>query len=223
MVALFEGFTNYCTTVFYPKFVEILHSPVSNPSMLWMLIPLIILFISVEIYVARKKGEWLTWNLVLVNIVAIVFVILDLLRIIFARANNLVIGPVGDLILVPAILFLLVLILIYFTIVIPRWSHPVSNIWYMLARPSYLNIAAILSVILVYDPTFEVDFAINFATPFVFIAVFLLLSLISLLIYFLIPNNKPILSNVLTVEDVENFGRELHTQDKKKKSSKHKK
>jgi hypothetical protein len=101
---------------------------------------------------------------------------------------------------------------VYFAIVIPRWSKPISHIWYILARPSYLNIAAILGIILVYDPAFDVDFAITFATPFVFIAVFVLLSLISLLIYFLIPNNKPILSNVLSVEDVENFGKELHTQ-----------
>ncbi len=70
----------YLSTEFFPRCLHIITSPVRNPDMLWMLVPLLATLIFMEFYFGRYKDEELGWNTAYGNALVLAFVSIDLFR-----------------------------------------------------------------------------------------------------------------------------------------------
>ncbi|MFH1823439.1 MAG: hypothetical protein ABH817_01845 [archaeon] len=62
----------------FEKGLEILKAPITNPQMLWMLLPLIVALFLMELYFNKYKHEELGWNSAVSNSLVLLFVALNL-------------------------------------------------------------------------------------------------------------------------------------------------
>ncbi len=62
------------------RFSELLHAPVSNPVMLWLVAPLVITTVFMIFYFGRYQKEELGWNTAFGNTMVFVFVAINLLK-----------------------------------------------------------------------------------------------------------------------------------------------
>ncbi|RMF55969.1 hypothetical protein D6745_00600 [Candidatus Woesearchaeota archaeon] len=66
--------------IIFPRMVELLQVPLSNPITLWEIIPLFITMFVMELYFARNRDEELGWNTALGNSMVLIFVGASILR-----------------------------------------------------------------------------------------------------------------------------------------------
>ena len=62
------------------QYIEILTAPAQNPSMIWILIPLVATLLLMEFYFGRYSDEELGWNSAFGNSLVLIFVSIDLFR-----------------------------------------------------------------------------------------------------------------------------------------------
>jgi hypothetical protein len=74
-----EGFVQFYYAT-KERIIEILKSPVTNPDMLWLLVPLVLALILLEFYFGRYKEEELGWNTAFENAIALIFIALILAK-----------------------------------------------------------------------------------------------------------------------------------------------
>ena len=67
------------------RFVDLVVAPFDYPDMLWIIIPLFLTMILIETYFARYKYEDEDWNSAFGNTLVLVFVAIDLFRILYNR------------------------------------------------------------------------------------------------------------------------------------------
>ena len=74
--------------LFFERFWDIVVGPFKNPEMIWIVIPLLITLLIIEMYFMRYKNERLGWNTALSNTLVLVFVSLNLFQRVFIETRG---------------------------------------------------------------------------------------------------------------------------------------
>ncbi len=87
LVTLISSFTQASWTYFYtfvwPRIIDIITTPVYHKQALWLLIPLLISTILMQLYFGRNKDEELGWNTAYANSIALIYISISLLKVIY--------------------------------------------------------------------------------------------------------------------------------------------
>ena len=208
---IFNNSWTYLKTDFFNRSIDILHAPVENYNMLWMLVPLLATAILLEVYFGRYKEEELGWNTAFGNALLLVFVSTDLFRHTYeplglSVKDAILSGNIKIYIAVAIFVFGLVMLFIDFFHVLPKkYAYAVSS-------PVYINILGLLGIIIVYSNNIPLDWT-TFAACMMLLVIF---TLITFMIYLLVPSYKAPLQRILTLEDVEAYGKKMIKQKKQK-------
>lgn len=134
------------------QFFDLVIAPYTSPDMLWILIPLLISVISMELYFGRYKYEELGWSSAFGNAIVLIFVGLDLMRYLY-NSGSLGFQNIQNLLAIAILLEGLLLTLIGFFHVLPKeWA-------FKIAAKAPTSVLAYIAIILIYsrvDITFSV-------------------------------------------------------------------
>lgn len=127
-------------------FFEILLAPFVTTEMLWILIPLLISIVLMELYFGRYILEEVGWGSVFGNAIVLIFVGLDLFRFLFNN-GTLGLADFKNLLAIGVLLEGVVLTLISFFHLLPRhWAFSIGA-----KMPT--SLIAYISIVLVYIPS----------------------------------------------------------------------
>lgn len=154
------------------NFKSILKGIKLDTSLFWMIIPLLSIWLVLEIYFSRYKKEELGWNSSLANAISLIWVILPALRNIIVR----------DLPLNRYVLIIISIIYAIFIIYL-SFTHSISSkIVYKLSDPSPIYFLGIIIVLWSYIPTLPWNIYIIIDLVFIFTFISILFKVINMLI-----------------------------------------
>lgn len=125
------------------KFVELFLAPINYPEMFWILVPLVVTVVLMEMYFTRYPREELGYHATLENTVFLLFVAVDLIRYLIVKHDGLVIIKV---ILIAFIVFYSIILAIFdFFHKLPR------NVAFKTSSKTIIGFTAYICIILVYS------------------------------------------------------------------------
>jgi hypothetical protein len=124
-------------------FKEIFSAPFKDPSILWLLAPIALFWLVLEIYFGKYKREKLGWNTTLGYGMTMFWVVVISLRTMFE--NNF------ELFSIDKILFLLVIATYSIFIIIVSFTHKLrEKVFFLVASPSLVYYLFIIAILLVH-------------------------------------------------------------------------
>jgi hypothetical protein len=193
---------NYLQYDLLKRITDIFNAPFKITNMLWMLLPLLATLILMEFYFGRYKEEELGWNTAFGNALVLIFVSIDLFRHVYDPVGGVIFsflyaGHAKIIISIVVFLFGILLLFMDFFHFIPK------KVAYLLSSPIYINLISLFGIIIVYSDNIPLDWT----TLCAFIIIFAFANVAAQIIYWVVPSYKPPLQRILTVEDVEEFGK----------------
>ncbi len=73
----------YFITFVWPRIIDIVTTPIHHKQALWLMVPLLISTILMQLYFGRNKDEELGWNTAYGNSIALIYISISLLKIIY--------------------------------------------------------------------------------------------------------------------------------------------
>ncbi len=135
------------------RFMELLLAPINYPETLWMVIPVLITLFLIELYFGRYKAEELGWNSAFGNSLVLIFVSIDMVRLLYTQQGInafLYVNPKVALI-IAVVIEGVALTLMAFYHVLPR------SLAFNFSNALPMNFIAFISVLLVYT-NIKIDF-----------------------------------------------------------------
>ena len=121
-------------------FSEIFSSPLKDLSIWWLLAPIILVWLVIEIYFGRHKKERLGWNTTLGNGLSMFWIVIISLKVLFDQSSGMF--SIGKLI------FVIFIALYSAFVIIVSFTHRIKEgIFFLVASPTvvyYLSAIAIL-------------------------------------------------------------------------------
>lgn len=191
---------NYISGPFWSRIMDMLTAPYKNTDMLWMLIPLLTTMILMEFYFGRYKEEELGWNTAFGNALILIFVAIDTFRHIYEPVRGSMIDIISSQ-YTKIIISMVILGMGLFLMLIDFFHFVPKKAAYIISSPAYINLIALLGIIIVYSSQIPLDAITIFACILLFFAVNIILELL----YIIIPAYHSPLQRILTVEDIEKF------------------
>lgn len=142
--------------------------------MIWILAPLLVSLLLMELYFDRYKNEELGWNTALGNSLVLIFVSLDLLRFLYTHSMLEYVTLYSALVIAVVLLGVVLTVMTYFHVLPKKAAFGLSS-----RLP--INIIAYLAVVIIYAGII-IDFYTAVASVFFAVFVGALLRLISWLI-----------------------------------------
>lgn len=127
----------------YERFVEIILAPVQYKEMIWILTPLLVSLLLMEFYFKRYKEEELGWNTAFGNSLVLIFVSLDLLRLLYNK------GMLEYVTLESALAIAVVLLGLTLTILTFFHALPKETAFGLSSRLP-INMIAYLAIVIIY-------------------------------------------------------------------------
>jgi len=116
--------------------------------MLWMTIPLVAVFVTMELFFVRYRREDLGWNTAVTNSMVLIFVFIDLLRTVYNQYGWALVFQEELVVRIPLILLVgllgVVLTVITFYRIIPKEAA------FFLASPLTINYIAYFAIVSIY-------------------------------------------------------------------------
>lgn len=168
-----------------PRLVEMVVTPFNYTSTLWLIIPLFITIFFIQLYFGRWKNEKLGWSSAFGNMIALLFIsvnLLDFLRKQYAMEDFFNLGtPLYNVFLIGVVLLQIVLMMvfIYFHLIPKKLSFFISS-------SVSVNTIAFAAIVLVYG-----KIPIDWVTLAAFLLLYLLVQLFFLGFRWLIPPSEP--------------------------------
>jgi len=125
-------------------FNEILSAPGKDPSIWWLLTPIILFWLVIEIYFGRHKNEKLGWNTALGNGLNIFWVVIISARALFDKDLGLY--------SLDKLIFVLVISFYSFFIIIMSFTHTIKeNIFFLMASPTAVYFLSAVAVLWIHN------------------------------------------------------------------------
>jgi len=122
--------------------IELLRAPITEPSILWLILPLISLWVLLEIYFGKHKKEQLGWNSTLANGMSLIWVGLSITKTLF---DNVVVN-FGERLIICLFIIFYGMIVIY-----SSYKHKFSpKVTFVMGSPNVIYPLGIFAVILGY-------------------------------------------------------------------------
>ncbi len=160
----------------FHRFIEIVQSPFQYKEMLWILFPLLLVILLMELYFSRYKSEELGWNTAYGNSLVLIFVSLDLLRYLFTHGQF-------DFNTRTAIVVSIIFVGVMFTLLDFFHLLP-KSLAFVISSRLPINFLALVGVIIVYT-----GFPIDFVTFSAFLLFLVILAAVLKFIQKIIPES----------------------------------
>jgi hypothetical protein len=195
----------------FDRYHDLLVSPIHNPEMVWILLPLLIIIAMMTFYFAKYKEEELGWNTALGNSLIIIFVSIDLFRRVFFYSNP---GSIGNFVdYIGATLLVFLFFLIGIALIFINFSHVLpKKIAYFISSPLVINLSMYVLIIVIYAKV-----PIDIITLFVAVVLFVLLLLLFTGIGMMASNWWEKVERMKEKEEVEDVRKEKKVLEKTKK------
>jgi len=127
----------------YRRFADILLAPIYFKEMIWILTPLLVTLIMMELYFDRYRDEELGWNTAFGNSMVLIFVSLDILRLLYNKGMLAYISLESALVLS--------VIMIGFTLTLLTFFHSLpKQLAFCISSRLPINVVAYLTIVIVY-------------------------------------------------------------------------
>ena len=83
--SLAQGSWTYFHDLVWPRIIEIVTTPIHHKQALWLIVPLLISTLLMQLYFGRNKDEELGWNTAYANSIALIYISMNLLNIIYIQ------------------------------------------------------------------------------------------------------------------------------------------
>jgi len=125
-------------------FSEIFSSPLKDPSIWWLLAPIILFWFVIEIYFGRHKKEKLGWNTALGNGLSMFWIVVISLKVLFEGQFGL--HNLGKLVFV-------IFIALYSTFIIfVSFTHKIKeNLFFLVASPTAVYYLSGIAILWIYN------------------------------------------------------------------------
>ncbi len=194
-VQVTPGLPYYVNEFILPRFTQIITSPFTDPQMLWIALPLLIVLLFMQLYFGRWKNEKLGWASAFADWIALLFVGVNLLREMLVKYA--VISEVPAMIyILPAVpiaqtylplevlaKFLLIFILLFFSLLfmIVLFTHAIpKRISFVISSPLAVYSFAFIMISIVYSDI-PLDLYTLIASILVYIFVLMLFQTIKIM------------------------------------------
>lgn len=157
------------------RFLALLTAPVDFPDMLWILSPLVLTMLLIELYFARYKFEELGWNSAFGNVLVLLFVAIDLFRFLYVHNELTYIGARNILVITLTVVGILLSVANFLHVWSKKFAYGISD-----KLP--VNFLAYMTVLLVYS-----DLPIDFVTLIASIGILVIFVGVILGLKYLIP------------------------------------
>src|SRR3989338_9030743 len=84
----YQIYLDYFINEIYPRIIDIVTKPFFQKSLLWIILPLFITLILIQVYFGRYKNEELGWNTAFGNSVSLLWVTTTLFRFVYEQNNG---------------------------------------------------------------------------------------------------------------------------------------
>ena len=158
----------------YERFMGLIFIPSTNSEVIWIILPLIIAVVLMQLYFGRYKMEDLGWNTAFSNSLIMIFVSMNLLKYLYERDIIFTASPKTILTFILILVGLFIAICNYFHIFQKEFA-------FILSSSILINITNFLVVLIVYSD-FSIDFITLIAAILYGIAIFFAVKLIWLII-----------------------------------------
>jgi len=133
----------------WDRLAELLSAPAVNPSMIWIITPLIVTLLLMTFYFGKWTREELGWNTAVGNTIVLLFVSIDLFRYVFNLSTpgsiiNYELHPISTIICVIVAVEAVTLMLTSFFKALPK------SVTFFLCAPLPVNLQAYLAISIVY-------------------------------------------------------------------------
>jgi len=174
------NFISYFTELVFPTFFDIFSSPFEKQEILWVVFPLILSLLFMEVYFGRWRNEKLGWNSAFANAVILLFVSINLLHVLWNQYSSSSLVPFSVLTKF-IVVFIIAMQAVLLMIVVYLHAFP-KNLSFLIASPLIINIFAFLAIVLIYS-----NIPFNLPTLISSIIIYLMLFLMFTGIKSLIP------------------------------------
>ena len=147
---------------------EIVRQPVLNPDIIWVMLPLIVTVILIQLYFGRYQIEKLGWNSALANSLILFFVGMNLFQWLF-RNNILFFALTKEVIFLPKNIIAVVIVIYSLILMVLNFFHVLpKKIAFNISSDITINYLAVISIIIVYS-SIEISWLTLIAIAFLFI------------------------------------------------------
>ena len=156
----------------YPRFLDIVGAPIDQLNMIWILAPLVITMVLIQLYFGRHKQEEIGWNTAYGNSIVLIFVTLNLFQYLYQTYGYETLllfegTPFYKSIYVSiGLLYAFVILLIDFTHLVPK------KIAFFFSSSITVTVTAFIAIVLVYSDV-PFDTVTLSAALIIFLIVFL--------------------------------------------------
>jgi len=142
------------------------------------------------------------------------FVAIDLFRHLFEPSGLSIMQFIATTSDIKIIIPLGIILMAFVLIIVDFFHFLPKKVAYIVSSPTYVNLIALLGIVVIYTEGIPLDWTTIFACFILFI----IANLVSLLLYYIIPRYKPTISKILTTEDIEKYSDELNKKKNSKKT-----
>ena len=152
----------------WQRALEIARQPILNPDIVWVMLPLIVTVILIQLYFGRYSAEKLGWNSALANSLILFFVGMNLFQWLF-RNNILFFALTKDVMFLPKNIIAFVIVIYSLVLMVLNFFHSLPRgVAFNISSDITINYLAIVSIILVYS-SIEISLLTLAAVIFLFI------------------------------------------------------
>jgi len=166
-------FADFLRDVLFPRVKEIVFAPITTPDLMWIVVPLVIATILMQLYFGRHINEELGWSSAFGNNIVIIFVSVNLLQRIYG-SNNIAFDGIIEHIQNPKLIFVIGISLISLIQLVLNYFHAMPKKLSFFVNSSVPNNLIAYSAIIFVYTSIPIDFISLFAVFFIFI-IFLLI------------------------------------------------
>lgn len=181
-----NSFWDFIKTSAWPRMTEIVTSPIHYPKVLWMIIPLLITILFMQMYFGRWKTEKLGWNSALGNVIALLFITVNLISEMVKIYDPVELATPGPA-MYKAIIITAIILQIFIMMALIFFHVLSSRIGFFLGSQTTTYVVAFVAIVLVFS-----DIPIDKATFGAFILLYILVQIFFAVFRWAIPPSKQV-------------------------------
>ncbi len=153
----------------YPRAVEILKEPFKNEHSIWIVAPLILVLLFIQIYFGKHRDEELGWNTAFGNSISLIFVCANLMK--FAYDHYTYAEIVAERAVQYKLILIGVVLVQAFSLLFLDFFHTLpKRIAFFFSSPVFINTTGFIAIVMVYS-TIPFDWVTVTAAGFIYVLV----------------------------------------------------
>jgi hypothetical protein len=135
----------------FSRFIEVLTAPFNTPGMLWIVTPLWIIILLMELYFGRYTSEELGWNTAVGNSLVLIFITIDLLRHIYGNGSFLTVD-IKELFLVQKTVIAMIIGALSLVLLFTDFFHMIpKKLAFLVSATLPIHLIAYFAIVFVYS------------------------------------------------------------------------